>query len=38
LQWRLLDGERRTIGPGDAILIPPGAWHTILAQPLLGTP
>jgi mannose-6-phosphate isomerase-like protein (cupin superfamily) len=26
-----LDGERRTIGAGDAILIPSGAWHTITA-------
>ncbi len=24
-------GETRTVGPGDAILIPPGAPHTILA-------
>ena len=30
-----LDSERRTVGPGDAILIPPGAWHTIFAtEPL----
>jgi mannose-6-phosphate isomerase-like protein (cupin superfamily) len=30
-----LDGERRTVRPGDAIFIPPGAWHTILAtEPL----
>ena len=30
-----LDGERRMVGPGDAILIPPGAWHTIIAtEPL----
>ena len=30
-----LNGERRTVGPGDAILIPPGAWHTIMAtEPL----
>ena len=30
-----LDGERRMVGPGDAILIPPGAWHTITAtEPL----
>jgi mannose-6-phosphate isomerase-like protein (cupin superfamily) len=30
-----LDGERRRVGPGDAILIPPGAWHTIMAiEPL----
>ena len=26
-----LDGERRMVGPGDAILIPPGARHTIKA-------
>jgi len=26
-----LDGERRMVGAGDAILIPPGAWHTITA-------
>ena len=24
-----LDGETRRVVPGDAILIPPGAWHTI---------
>jgi mannose-6-phosphate isomerase-like protein (cupin superfamily) len=30
-----LDGERRMVGPGDAILIPTGTWHTILAtEPL----
>jgi mannose-6-phosphate isomerase-like protein (cupin superfamily) len=30
-----IDGETRAIGPGDAILIPPGAWHTIAAlEPL----
>lgn len=23
--------ETRSIGPGDAVLIPPGAWHTLLA-------
>jgi mannose-6-phosphate isomerase-like protein (cupin superfamily) len=27
-----LDGERRMVGPGDAILIPSGAWHTIMAK------
>jgi mannose-6-phosphate isomerase-like protein (cupin superfamily) len=27
-----IDGERRAVGPGDAILIPPGAWHTIAAR------
>ena len=26
-----VDGERRTVSPGDAILIPPGAWHRIRA-------
>jgi mannose-6-phosphate isomerase-like protein (cupin superfamily) len=26
-----LDGERRAVGPGEAILIPPGAWHRIRA-------
>jgi mannose-6-phosphate isomerase-like protein (cupin superfamily) len=30
-----LDGHVRTVAPGDAILIPPGAWHTISAvEPL----
>lgn len=24
-----LDGDVRTVSAGDAILIPPGAWHTI---------
>ena len=27
-----LDGERRRVEPGDAILIPPGAWHQITAD------
>jgi mannose-6-phosphate isomerase-like protein (cupin superfamily) len=27
-----LDGERCMTGPGDAILIPAGAWHTIMAK------
>ena len=27
-----VDGERRRVGPGDAILIPPGAWHQIRAD------
>lgn len=27
-----IDGETRQIGPGDAILIPPHAWHTIVAE------
>jgi mannose-6-phosphate isomerase-like protein (cupin superfamily) len=26
-----IDGEHRTVGPGDGILIPPGAWHSIVA-------
>ena len=30
-----LDGEHRVVGPGDAILIPSGVWHTIkAAEPL----
>ena len=24
-------GDRRTVGPGDAILIPPGRWHQLTA-------
>src|SRR3954468_14536892 len=24
-----VDGDRQMIRPGDAILIPPGAWHTL---------
>ncbi|MBP6785483.1 MAG: cupin domain-containing protein [Verrucomicrobiales bacterium] len=24
-----INGEQRTVGPGDAILIPPGEWHQI---------
>ena len=28
-----LGGEERMVGPGDAILIPPGARHTIAAGP-----
>lgn len=28
-----IDGERRHVGAGDAILIPPGAWHQIAAGP-----
>jgi mannose-6-phosphate isomerase-like protein (cupin superfamily) len=27
-----LDGARREVGPGDAILIPPRAWHSIEAR------
>jgi mannose-6-phosphate isomerase-like protein (cupin superfamily) len=26
-----IDGDRAPVGPGDAILIPPGAWHQITA-------
>lgn len=26
-----VDGEVRAIAPGDAVLIPPGAWHQITA-------
>lgn len=30
-----IDGTEREVGPGDAILIPPGAWHQIRAtEPL----
>ena len=30
-----VDGERRDVGVGDAVLIPPGAWHEIRAlEPL----
>ena len=27
-----VDGERSRVGPGQAILIPPGAWHQITAS------
>lgn len=27
-----VDGETRPVGPGDAILIPPGSWHRIRAD------
>jgi mannose-6-phosphate isomerase-like protein (cupin superfamily) len=31
-----MNGETREVNPGDAILIPPGAWHRIRAiEPLL---
>ena len=26
-----VEGDRRRVVPGDAILIPPGAWHTLRA-------
>lgn len=28
-----IDGETQTVGPGDAILIPPTAWHQLTAAP-----
>jgi quercetin dioxygenase-like cupin family protein len=28
-----VDGETREVGPGDAILIPPGARHTLRGGP-----
>jgi mannose-6-phosphate isomerase-like protein (cupin superfamily) len=30
-----IDGDKRVVGPGDAVLIPPGAWHTIVARETL---
>jgi mannose-6-phosphate isomerase-like protein (cupin superfamily) len=30
-----IDGETREVGPGDAILIPAGAWHRIEARSAL---
>jgi mannose-6-phosphate isomerase-like protein (cupin superfamily) len=30
-----IDGESREVGPGDAILIPAGAWHQITATSAL---
>jgi len=30
-----VDGETRRVRPGEAILIPPGAWHTIVAREAL---
>jgi mannose-6-phosphate isomerase-like protein (cupin superfamily) len=27
-----LAGEHQIVGPGDAILIPPNTWHTIMAK------
>jgi len=30
-----VDGDERELGPGDTVLIPPGAWHEIRAlEPL----
>lgn len=28
-----LDGDERTLGVGDTVLIPPGAWHRITGGP-----
>ena len=28
-----IDGESRQVGPGDAAVIPPGAWHELVAGP-----
>ena len=28
-----VDREERQIGPGDTVLIPPGAWHRLVAGP-----
>jgi len=30
-----IDGQTRRVRPGDSILTPPGAWHTITARPPL---
>lgn len=27
-----VDGQHRPVGPGDAILIPPGSWHQLSAN------
>jgi mannose-6-phosphate isomerase-like protein (cupin superfamily) len=27
-----IDGERAAVRPGDAVLVPPGAWHEIRAD------
>jgi mannose-6-phosphate isomerase-like protein (cupin superfamily) len=27
-----VDGERGRVGPGDAVLIPPGSWHAVRAD------
>lgn len=27
-----IDGETRKVGPGDGVLIPPGAWHQICTE------
>jgi quercetin dioxygenase-like cupin family protein len=28
-----IDGDTRDVGPGDAAVIPPGAWHELVAGP-----
>ena len=28
-----VDGDSRAVGDGDAVLIPPGAWHELVAGP-----
>lgn len=30
--WMEVDGDQRAVSTGDAILIPPGAWHQIRAD------
>jgi mannose-6-phosphate isomerase-like protein (cupin superfamily) len=30
-----IDGRIRQVSPGDGVLIPPGAWHTIRAEETL---
>ncbi|MES2735527.1 MAG: cupin domain-containing protein [Verrucomicrobiota bacterium] len=30
-----INGEEKAVSPGDAILIPPGAWHQITARETL---
>jgi len=30
-----IDGEERSVHPGDAVLIAPGAWHQITAAQTL---
>jgi mannose-6-phosphate isomerase-like protein (cupin superfamily) len=31
--WMEIDGDTREVGPGDAVLIPPGARHILRAGP-----
>jgi mannose-6-phosphate isomerase-like protein (cupin superfamily) len=30
--WMEVDGDERAVRPGDAVLIPPNAWHQIRAD------